>query len=115
MIKKSQQNRIELVTLIHRSELNYEDLPKPVTEINNIKQSQQPPGGKKVKDNVRQFLERGKQKLFQGEGLEGGQRNDYASNGYREEASSPKGKRNPLTGKWDQVRQKIFTIRKNGK
>lgn len=88
---------------LHNSELNYEDLPRPVTEFNRTAAT---PNGKKVKDNVLQFLEKGKQRLlFQQSN--GGDDGSVAS-----DPPTPKGRRK-MTGKWDQVRQKIFPAKKS--
>ena len=89
---------------LHNSELNYEDLPRPVTELNRTAAAT--PNGKKVKGNVLHFLEKGKQRLFQSSGDDGG---SVASS----DPPTPKARRKPMmTGKWDQVRQKIFPAKK---
>ena len=89
---------------LHNSELNYEDLPRPVTELNRTAVAA--PNGKKVKGNVLHFLEKGKQRLFQSSGDDGG---SVASS----DPPTPKARRKPMmTGNWDQVRQKIFPAKK---
>ena len=87
---------------LHNNELNYEDLPKTVTELNSSR-SAAAPNGRRVKDNMLQLLERGKQKLFRPE-------EEGALNGKSHEAGAA---RNGKRKAWDQVRQKIFPTRKN--
>ena len=87
---------------LHHSELVYEDLPKPVTEFNKSSAN-----GKKVKENVLHFLEKGKRQIFRD------QDESSDSNGLKTSKTKKKQNASGLYGKWGQVRQKIFPLKKS--